>query len=223
MSQILRIAWIAVRELIYERVFYVLLMFAGMALGLSMMLGQLTYAQQSKLTLDFMLAGIQISMVLFCVFMGIGLFKKELTLGSVSMVLSKPIGRSTFLLGKFFGQIFVQFVVILVMILTTILIASPETESGVLSLVQTSILIFFEVTILTAITYFFAVNAGGITTAVVTLSIFCLGHLQGSIAHNIRPEYKSYTVWKIAQGMIPNLEIFNMKSLASYGHAMGWT
>ena len=55
---IANIAWIAIRELLYEKVFYVLVLFCVMALGLSLLLGQLTYAEQAKLTLDFMLAGI---------------------------------------------------------------------------------------------------------------------------------------------------------------------
>ena len=58
---LMRIAWIAIRELLYERVFYVLVSFAAVSLGLSLLLGQMTYAEQYKLTLDFMLAGIEIS------------------------------------------------------------------------------------------------------------------------------------------------------------------
>src|SRR3989338_8878152 len=111
MKHSFRIAWIAIRELLYERVFYLLVLFAAMALVLSLMLGQLTYAEQSKLTLDFMLGGIQLSMVLFSVFMGISLLQRELQMGSIAMVLSKPISRGSFLMGKYLGQISVQFFV----------------------------------------------------------------------------------------------------------------
>lgn len=220
MSQMLRVAWIAIRELIYERVFYVLLCFAAFSLGLSFLLGQMTYADQAKLTLDFMLGGTQLCMVLFAVFMGIGLLKKELTWGSVSMVLSKPVSRWAFLLGKFLGQITVQGAVILAMVFFTLLFTTARGYGSFVSVMQAGLLIFFEVTLLTAITYFFAVNAGAITTALGTLSIFCLGHIRGPITQNVEYRGETNVFWHVTQGLLPDLEIFNMKMLASYGHTI---
>jgi len=179
MTHVFRIALIAIRELIFERVFYLLLTFVIFALGLSVMLGQLTYAEQTKLTLDFMVGGIHLSMVLFSVFIGISLFRKELTMGSVSMILSKPISRTSFLLGKYFGQITVQLAVISFMILMTILVCSSyENFNSSIPLLQSGFLIFLEICILSAITYLFAVNTGAIVTALVAFSFFVLGHLK---------------------------------------------
>jgi Cu-processing system permease protein len=224
---LIRIAWIAIRELLYERVFYVLVSFALLSLGLSLLLGQMTYAEQYKLTLDFMLAGIEISMALFSIFMGISLFQREISLGSVSMVLSKPIARHTFLLGKYLGQILVQLAVTAAMVAVTISMTIYHEQSVVAPILQAAIMIFFEVAVLTAITYFFAVNAGAITTAVVTLCLFALGHLRDSVSKNLGGEFSVQTVWRLAKTMIPDLELFNMKGLASYGYGitggeLGW-
>ena len=190
MMNCFRIAWIAIRELLYEKVFYILLCFSLLSLGLSMMLGQLTFSEQSKLTLDFMLGGIQLSMVLFAVFMGISLFQRELTLGSVSMVLSKPISRATFLLGKYIGQIAVQTFVSLAMAGVTILNLFCNFGNAIsyTAILQTVTLIIFEVCVLSAVTYFFAVNAGAITTAVAALCVFGLGHTGRCISSNIGDE-----------------------------------
>jgi len=219
---IVRIAWIAVRELIYERVFYLLLTFAAFALGMSLLLGQLTYAEQSKLTLDFMLAGMELSMVMFCVFMGIYLFKRELTIGSVSMVLSKPISRHTFLLGKYFGQMVVQFGVVLAMAIVIIFAVSRYGEFSIQSILQSSLLIYFEISVLTAITYFFAVNSSAITTSVATLSLFCLGHLRTPLSTNVESLAVESRIWFVVKKILPDFEIFNMKSFASYGYSIPW-
>jgi Cu-processing system permease protein len=221
----LRIAGVAARELLYERVFYIFLSFSLLSLGLSLMLGQMTYAEQAKLTLDFMLAGIQISMTLFSVFVGISLFQKELQTGSVSMVLSKPISRATFLLGKYLGQIIVQFAVILAMAVFTFFIVRGYGIFSAKSIFQAVFLISLEVTLLTAVTYFFAVNSGSMTTAIVTLCIFGLGHMRGNFSKFLGGAQMS--IWNVAQGLIPDLEVFNMKPLASYGltvgsHELGW-
>lgn len=220
------IAVVAARELVYERVFYLLVCFSGLALGLSLALGQLTYAEQAKLTLDFMLGGIEISMVLFSIFMGISLFHRELTLGSVSMILSKPIERASFIVGKFLGQTAVQFAVVASMTLITLAICSHlGGEISELAILQSVGLIFLEVTIITAVTYFFAVISGGVTTAVATLCFFGLGHLHDTFASNQR--LAQGIAWRILDAILPNLEIFNMKALASYGIAasfseVGW-
>jgi len=221
-ANIFRIAWIAVRELVYEKVFYLLLIFAMFALGLSLLLGQLTYAEQTKLTLDFMFAGIELSMVLFCVFMGIFLFKRELTLGSVSMVLSKPISRTTFLLGKCLGQSIVQLIVIFVMTLIAMLVSSRSGSVVYLSIIQTTLLIFFEVSVLTAITYFFAVNSGAVITAIGTLSLFCLGHFRVHVSENLKTFSFENAFWGFLKRILPDFEIFNMKALASYGFTLSW-
>jgi len=222
MNACLHIAWIAVRELLYERVFYILLSFAGLSLGLSLLLGQLTYAEQAKLTLDFMLGGIQLSMILFSVFMGISLFHREMTQGSISMVLSKPISRTSFLVGKYLGQLVVQGAVTLAMILVTMLLCSRfDVPLSYRAISQTGVLIFFEVASLSAMTYFFAVNAGGITAAVATLCLFALGHLRAPIGRNLAG-LSELSVWGFLKTLIPDLEMFNMKAFASYGIALPW-
>lgn len=223
MMNTFRIAWIAVRELLYERAFYILLSFALASLAFSLLLGQLTYAEQAKLTLDFMLGFTHISMVLFSVFMGISLFQKELTTGSISMVLSKPISRSTFLVGKYLGQITVQTVMTLAMGLLTLALCSRfEAGISIQATIQTVLLIACEVAVVTAITYFFAVNTGAITTAILTLAIFALGHTRNLISSTLKTTEETL-VWRAVRTVIPDLDVFNMKQLASYGQSILWT
>jgi len=223
MMNIFRIAWVAVRELVFEKVFYLLLSFVLGSLVLSAMLGQLSYTHRAKLTVDFMLGGIQLSMILLCVFMGIRLFQHELTMGSVSMVLSKPISRTTFLLGKFLGQWIVQCLIIAAMALITLVFCSQFwSEISYLSIFQTTVLMAFEVSVLMAITYFFAVNTGGVTTAIATFAIYGLGHLRGPISIEWGSQGEESIIWQVTQVMVPDLEIFNMRALASYGLTTGW-
>ncbi|MBI4405237.1 MAG: ABC transporter permease, partial [Deltaproteobacteria bacterium] len=221
MIALFRIAWVAIRELLYERVFYILLAFVGLSLGLGLLLGQMTYAEQYKLTVDFMLAGIELSMLLFSIFMGTSLFHRELNSGSISMLLSKPISRATFLLGKYLGQLFVQFGVIVFMTgITAVTCALYSDHPAYLPIFQCSALIFLEVGILTAVTYCFAVNAGAITTCAAAFCFFLVGHLKEPIEKNIGPVAREGWIWQFVNGLLPDLEIFNTKTLASYGHAL---
>jgi len=214
---ILRIAWIAVRELLYERVFYILLCFAILALGLSLLLGQMTYIEQYKLTVDFMVSAAEISMVLFSIFAGIALFQRELTMGSVSMTLAKPISRTTFLLGKFVGQSLVQMAMVGGMLALTLLVTSAFRHPDVGAMAQTFWLIGLESIVLTSLCYFFAVNSGATTTAIISLCFFGLGHLRESITENADHGSATFQIWRVVKNLIPDLEVFNTKALASYG------
>lgn len=217
-----RIAWVAIRELFYERVFYILLSFAIASLVFSLLLGQLTYAEQAKLTLDFMLGCTHISMLLFSVFMGISLFQRELTSGSISMVLSKPISRSTFLIGKFAGQVAVQTLMTVSMGVLAVAICSRFGGNlSVLATLQTVLLISCEVAVLTAMTYLFAVNTGAITTAILTFALFALGHTRGLVNSNLRSN-EELAVWQTVRTFVPDLQVFDMKQLASYGQSIAW-
>lgn len=215
MIQVFQIAWIAIRELIYEKVFYLLFSFVGLALILGLLLGQLTYGEQAKLTLDFMLGCAHIAMVLFSIFMGISLFQRELQMGSVAMLLSKPISRTSFIFGKYLGQISVQLGVILAMSLVIVINCLRFEAVSYLAVSQAILLIFFETCIITAITYFFSVNAGSITAAIASFVFFAMGHYtaEPSKSTNI----KSSVLSDLITAIVPNLEIFNLKTFASYG------
>jgi ABC-type transport system involved in multi-copper enzyme maturation permease subunit len=215
MKQALQISWIAIRELVYEKVFYLLFSFVGLALILGILLGQLTFGEQAKLTLDFMLGCTHISMVLFSIFMGISLFQRELQMGSVSMLLSKPVSRTSFLLGKYLGQIAVQLGVILAITAVTVLSCLRFETVHYLALAQAILLIFFETCVITAITYFFSVNTGGILAAMATFVFFALGHYNTASNRKVATDSKPLTeaLWSI----VPNLEVFNLKTYASYG------
>ena len=211
----LRIATVAIRELLHERVVYLLLGFVVAALGLSVLLGQLTYVDQAQLTLDFLLAGQHLTMCGFSVFVGIALFQRELASGSVAMVLSKPVARWSFLLGKYLGQLVVQTTVIVAMGLVVYAVSAAQGTAPANSIAQATLMTALECAVLAAAAFFFAVNAGALTAALGCVGLFLAGHfrvatLQGTTAADSATK-------AILRGLFPDLEIFNVRLLASYG------
>ena len=214
MKQTLLISWITVRELIHERVLYLLVVFAGASLIIALLLGQITYAEQIKLSVDFMLAAMEISMVLFSIFMGTSLFHREMLLGTVAMVLSKPIRRSQFLIGKFLGQCVIQWGVVSAMgLLAALITLRFETSNYIAPILQTTFMVGLETTLIASVVYFFAANTGELLTAVGSLCVFVLGHLQE--AFPTRGPLR--VLGLVFKSVVPNLDILNTKPLASYG------
>jgi len=216
------IAGITIKELLHERVFYLLAGFSFLALLLSSLLGDLTYAEQSKITVDFLLAGIQLTNLFFSVFMGITLLNRELNLGWIALVLSKPVSRHGFLLGKFLGQMTVQVFLVLVMGLLSVGLCSlTQIQVNSIAVFQTLLLFIMEGFVMSSLIYLFAVNLGALVSAACGLSVFALGHIMEG-AEKTNQAIASSPLWWVLKGVFPNFKVFNMKSLAAYGLAMDW-
>jgi ABC-type transport system involved in multi-copper enzyme maturation permease subunit len=91
------------KESVRDKVLYNLVVFAVLLIGISYLLGQLTAGQDVKIIKDLGLAAISVFGLLIAVFIGIGLVWKEVERKSIYSVLSKPITRAQFVLGKFAG------------------------------------------------------------------------------------------------------------------------
>lgn len=222
MNTILRIAGITIKELLHEKIFYFLGAFSLLAVALSLVLGGLTYAEQSKITLDFLLAGIELTSLLFSVFMGITLLHRELNLGWIAMVLSKPVSRTHFLLGKFLGQGTIQaFVILFLGGLTIGMCRQNQISLVYLALFQSLLLTFFQGILMSAIVYFFAVNLGALVSAAASIGLFALGSFTEGAAKT-NPALDQNSVWKIITAVLPNFRLFNVKTLVSYGLTTDW-
>ena len=93
--------------------------------------------------------GLTSLMLLFSVFMSISLFQREMTSGSISMVLSKPIARTTFLIGKYLGQVAVQLSLCTLMGLITIVVTERYGDpAAAVSILQSTLLVSGELAIL---------------------------------------------------------------------------
>jgi ABC-type transport system involved in multi-copper enzyme maturation permease subunit len=103
------------KESVRDRVPYNLAVFAVLLISASYLLGQLTAGQDIKVIKDLGLAAIALFGLLIAVFIGIGLVWKEVDKRSIYGVLSKPVTRPQFVLGKFAGLVLTLAINLLVM------------------------------------------------------------------------------------------------------------
>ena len=67
------------------------------------MLGKLTLGDPMKIIKDFGLGSISIGGTLIAIFVGIGMVYKEMEKRTIYIILSKPLARWQFLMGKYLG------------------------------------------------------------------------------------------------------------------------
>src|SRR5688500_20214338 len=92
------------KESVRDKVLYSIVAFAVMLIAVSYLIGQLTAGQDIKIIKDLGLAAIATFGLMIAVFIGIGLVWKEVERRSIYSLLSKPLSRAEFIVGKYCGR-----------------------------------------------------------------------------------------------------------------------
>ena len=90
-------------EAILSKVLNYLILFAFVLLIFSKLLANLSFAEQERILVHFGFAAVNFSLFFITLFLGSSLLFKEFDTRTIFLILSKPIRRSDYLLGKFFG------------------------------------------------------------------------------------------------------------------------
>jgi ABC-type transport system involved in multi-copper enzyme maturation permease subunit len=223
------------RESVRDKVLYNLVAFAVLLMSASYLLGQLTAGQDVKIIKDLGLAAISAFGLLMAVFIGIGLVWKEVERRSIYGVLSKPVGRGQFVLGKYAGLLLTLAVNVAVMTLAfyAVLaymawIADPaalaawKTPPADPTMLQAILLIGVELALVTAIALFFSTFSSPFLSASLTLGLWVIGHFNADL-RNLESIVDSRAAALVARALyyvLPNFSSFDIKAQVVYGQAM---
>src|SRR5687768_13423276 len=105
MRTIAHVAVNVFKESVRDRVLYNLVLFAILLMAASYLIGQLTAGQDVKIIKDLGLAATAVFGLFIAVFIGIGLVSKEVERRSIYSLLSKPLSRPQFVIGKYLGLV----------------------------------------------------------------------------------------------------------------------
>ncbi|MCP5107702.1 MAG: ABC transporter permease [bacterium] len=207
------IAYNTFKEAVRNKIFYLLIAFGIFFAFSSKLISLLTIGDQVKILKDVGLASIHFFSVLIAVFTGINLVYKEIDKKTIYNILSKPISRSTFIVGKFFGLAFTlltALVCMAVIFFLFLLISTGEFDRGVAVFF---VLLYLELLIITAISLLFSSFSTPILSSIYTISLYLIGQVLWTF--NLFKEQLKGPVDKIAAHIVyyilPNLEKFNIK------------
>jgi ABC-type transport system involved in multi-copper enzyme maturation permease subunit len=228
-----RIAVNVFRESVRDKVLYNLVFFALLLIAASVLLGQLTAGQEVKIIKDLGLAATSIFGLFIAVFIGIGLVSKEVERRSIYALLSKPITRTEFILGKYAGLTGTLAVNLAVMavalfaVLAWMDLATPdavkagwEAPAVDARLLVAILLIFFELAIVTAIALFFSTFSSPLLSAALTFGLWIVGHFNADL-RNFEHIVESKPVAWLARALyytLPNLAPFDVKAQVVHAH-----
>ena len=219
------------KESVRDRVLYNLVAFAALLIGASYLVGQLTAGQDVKIIKDLGLAAIDTFGLLIAVFIGVGLVWKEVERRSIYSLLSKPIRRQEFILGKYAGLALTLTVNVAVMTLafyavlgymSTQVPAANATDPRMLVAIG---LILVELLLVTAIALFFSTFSGPLLSMALTLGLWVIGHFNADL-RNFENVVESRTAAYLARSLyyvLPNFSAFDVKTQVVQALPVPWS
>ena len=99
------IAGNTVREAIRNKILYALLFFGVMLIGIGIFVSTLSYVESERILQSVGLASIRLFGAAIAIFVGVGLIHKEVDRRTIFTILSKPVSRTEFLIGKYLGLV----------------------------------------------------------------------------------------------------------------------
>jgi ABC-type transport system involved in multi-copper enzyme maturation permease subunit len=217
-GRVLAIALNTFREAIRNRILYLLLVFAVALILCAQVLSLMTVGSEEKIIKDFGLATIDVFGVLTAVLMGIGLVSREIERRTVYVLLSKPIHRAEFVLGKYLGLVLTLLVNTAVMTACffAVLAFKGIADAG---LGVAVLMLFMQFLLVTAIAILFSCLSNPIVSCILTLALYVIGHLLWSF-----DLLKARLASGFARGLctlfydlLPNLGHFDVKGQVVHG------
>ena len=224
MRAIALVAGAVFRESIRDRVPYSMVVFAVLLMAASYLISQMTAGQDVKIIKDLGLASVSVFGLLIAVFIGIGLVSKEVDRKSIYALLTKPVTRSQFVLGKFAGLMLtllvnlaamtVAFYAVLAYMDTTaaegvrLTWPAPATDPWLLVAI---LLIYAELMVITAVALFFSTFSSPLLATLLTLGLWVAGHFNSDLRNfeNVVDVKAIGWIAKVLYYTLPNLAPFD--------------
>ena len=206
------------KEVIRDRILYALLLFALLLIGLSLALGQLSFAEQARISANFGMSAIHLCVVVLAIFVGSNLVYKEIEKKTILTILVRPITRLQFILGKSLGLtlLILTMTAGLALVLCLIFWGLGVAVNGRFALVLVGLLA--ESLILLGFTLVFSMITKPLLVVCFSVGVFLIGHWQESLRFFAdRAEGGSVKpVALIVRYALPDLERVNWQDLILY-------
>ena len=219
------IAFNTFREAVRDRVLYNLIAFAVLLSGAAIFVGQISIQIERLVVVNLGLTAVSLFGIVIAIFIGIGLVSKEIEKRTLYTMLSRPVRRGEFIVGKFLGlagTLMVNTFFMAIGVFGALLyVAHKFTAPDALILVALYFIIL-EFLIICALALLFSSFSSPLLSAVFAFSLFVIG----SFADDLRgfaALTHGLTRW-LATGaayLVPNFSALNVISAVAHAQPIG--
>ena len=214
MNEIMAIAGSTWRRILRMKVVYFLIVCVWILIGSAMNYDILSLGEEKELMIDvsLLLNTIAIALIVISVTFEI---PRELHEGAAATMLTKPLGRTQYLVGKFLGSVITAIIIGLIIAAGFfVLFYMVFGEPLIISLLQAHLLIIASSIPMTAMAVLFSMILPEMITPIITAIALWFSFSTSHLA--------KYGFMKIIYGgVLPDLDLFNFKSAAMI--TAGWS
>jgi Cu-processing system permease protein len=223
-SRIGYIAFNTFREAVRDRVLYNLIAFALLLSGAAILVGEISIDIERLVVVNLGLTAVSLFGVVISIFIGIGLVSKEIDKRTLYTVLSRPVRRWEFVVGKFFGltgTLVVNTFVMAVGVLLALLYVAHRFEKMDVWVLVALYFIVLQFLIVCSLALFFSSFSTPLLSALFTFALFLIGSLAEDLRGlaKITPGVGGWLATTIAY-LVPNFSALNVISQVAHGDAI---
>ncbi|MCX7977615.1 MAG: ABC transporter permease [Bdellovibrionaceae bacterium] len=211
-KRILVLASNTLRESIRQRFFLVVFFLGVVFIALSLLLGELSFDERQRILADIGLSVIDWCLVSVALFSGSTMMGREIERQTCLLVLARPVGRAEFMLGKFFGVVFVLALSLFLLYgLLLGLLGSLQSPVGVVII---GLSLLFKSILLLAVALCFANVVRPALSFMAGFSVYILGHWLEDLEFFARKSGEDFFEHgvKALAWLTPNFHRFNWKT-----------
>jgi ABC-type transport system involved in multi-copper enzyme maturation permease subunit len=219
----LRVGYIAAntfREAVRDRVLYNLIAFALLMSAAAILVGQISIGIERLVVVNLGLTAVSLFGVLIAIFIGISLVSKEIEKRTLYTVLSRPVQRWEFILGKFLGlsgTLIVNTFFMAIGVFAALLYVAHGFQASDGWIAVALYFIILQFLMITAIALLFSSFSTPLLSAVFAFSLFIIGSFAGDL-RGFAGMAQGFTRW-LATGavyLLPNLSSLNVISSVAH-------
>ena len=183
---------------------------------------EFTYGVPARIALDFGMGSLSLVSICIAIFMGVTIISKEVDSRTIYMVISRPVSRTSFLMGRIIGMGGILFINVLVLGFFTLLMFLKLNGEFSTLIFWSLVFSFFESFLVLLIVVFFSLVTNNVLAIMYSLVLLILGHaindtLMISLVKNndiLSFLVKSYSV------IFPNFSKINIKDFLLYKQSL---
>lgn len=207
------------REVVRDRVLYLIGFFALLMVAATVLLPQVSVGSQGKIILDLGLAAIELLGLVIAVFVGTGLVNKEIEKRTVLVLMAKPLSRVEFIVGKHLGLTAVLAVLVAAMTAIYLAVLSlNQVEYSTPSILLAALYQILTLSLIAAVAILFGVFTSSLLATLFTFAVYLMGNFSRDLV--TLGKSQSPAIQNVIQGLylaLPDLARLNLKNQAAYG------
>lgn len=216
------LAWNTFQESLRSRYWLLCLVFAAVLLYVSLLLGLLAADQEVRVVLDFGLSLIELMALAAAAYGAATTLLREIETKTVYLILTRPVGRGRYLLGRFAGLALSTTASVLIMACVHLTVLALKKGLPVPHYAAAILAILLKVLMAAALTLFLALFSSSVLTAVViALIVWSLGHVLPEIRFMIKWNAGTHGLTMAPlmalSYLIPDLQLLNLRDRLSSG------